>query len=369
MTAWQGNHISRRVCIFITLDVKNAFNSANWQDIIRAIEDKIDGKHDIKRVIDDYLQNRKLLYETNQGTCIAKITAGVPQGSILGPDLWNFNYDELLLLEMPEDTKLEGFADDVAAIIIARNEDQARRKITIPLHRINEWMKAHGLELAKEKTEMVVLTRQRWFPSPFQAKILDQNIMAQNTVRYLGATIDAKLTFFEHIKRAANKADQVITTLARLMPNIAGPRSSKRRVLMSVKESIMLYAAEVWADTLSAAKYRQKLARVQRKGALRIASAYRTILEASIMVIAGVLPIDILAKERKRIYNHQASKENLIRIKKLERNSSMEEWQQRWLDEKTGRWTAKLIKDVQPWKDRDHGEIDYYMTQFLSGHG
>ena len=42
---------------------------------------------------------------------------------------------------------------------------------------------------------------------------------------------------------------------------------------------------------------------VQRKGALGIASSYRTVSGPAVLVIANVLPIDLLAFERKRTYD------------------------------------------------------------------
>lgn len=50
------------------------------------------------------------------------ITCGVPQGSVIGPTLWNVLYDELLTLPMPQGVELEGFADDVAIVATAHNK-------------------------------------------------------------------------------------------------------------------------------------------------------------------------------------------------------------------------------------------------------
>lgn len=62
--------------------------------------------------------------------------------------------------------------------------------------------------------------------------------------------MDEKFTFWMQICRAADKESAVVAMLSRLMPNIACPRSSKRRALMSLDNSIMLYGAEVLADAL-----------------------------------------------------------------------------------------------------------------------
>uniref|UniRef100_A0A224XPA7 Uncharacterized protein n=1 Tax=Panstrongylus lignarius TaxID=156445 RepID=A0A224XPA7_9HEMI len=89
------------------------------------------------------------------------------------------------------------------------------------------------------------------------------------------------------------------------MANVGGPRAGTRRVLMSVAHSILLYGAEVWADALSKEAHRKRLARVQRLGALRIVSAYRTVSESAVLVIAGVIPIALLARERKAIHERR----------------------------------------------------------------
>ena len=76
-----------------------------------------------------------------------------------------------------------------------------------------------------------------------------------------------------------------------MMSNIAGPREDKRRLLVGVANSILLYGAEIWAEVLDLKTNRQGLTSVQRIGELRVAMAYRTVSADAVMVIAGVIPI------------------------------------------------------------------------------
>lgn len=366
--AWKGNHRTRKVVVLITFDVKNAFNTLRWIDIIDSLENRFKVPLYLKRVISDYLNNRKLQFETTEGASLKKITAGVAQGSVLGPDLWNAVYDGVLKLKLPADCKLIGFADDLAATILARTEDEARTKTALISLVVENWLSEHGLQLAAQKTEMVILTRQRAFPEIFETQIASHNIQAARVLKYLGVMIDQKLTFWLQLCKAADKADTLVAMLSRLMPNITGPRSSKRRTLMTVAHSIMLYGAEVWAGALKAEKYRRKLAAVQRKGALRVGCAYRTVSEAAILALTGITPIDLLADERKRIYDAKQSGGS-TGLQEEEKAKTLSAWRERWKDEDKGRWTARFIQDLTPWTKRGHGELSFHLTQLLTGHG
>lgn len=361
------NHFSRRIVLLVTLDVKNAFNSVKWGDLLDALEHQFRIPPYLLRILNEYLKNRTLIYETNEGQRRIAVTAGVAQGSILGPDLWNAFYDSLLRIEMPDETRLVGYADDVAVLVAARDTKQGQLKLNQVMRKINSWMEEHGLTLALQKTEIAILTKKRIQPT-IPMWIGEEVIETKQAVKYLGITIDSKLSFFEHIRKSADKAAAGITALCRLMANTSGPKSSKRRLLMSSTNSVLLYGAEIWAQSLDKEMYRKRLTQVQRRGALRVASAYRTVSDSAILVIAGCIPIHLLAKERKSIFLRKAEA-GRKKARLEERARTIESWQTTWERDTKGRWTAKLIQQVSPWIERRHGEVGYYITQLLSGHG
>ncbi|XP_014218310.1 uncharacterized protein LOC106646708 [Copidosoma floridanum] len=111
---------------------------------------------------------------------------------------------------------------------------------------------------------MVVLTRQRWFGGDFCLSVVGEVICASPVVRYLGGWIDSRLTFGEHIRRAADKATRVSGALSRLMPNVGDPWEAKRRLLASVSNSILLCGAEIWMDALAKKDVQERLTSVLR---------------------------------------------------------------------------------------------------------
>uniref|UniRef100_A0A1B6EBM3 Uncharacterized protein n=1 Tax=Clastoptera arizonana TaxID=38151 RepID=A0A1B6EBM3_9HEMI len=105
----------------------------------------------------------------------------------------------------------------------------------------------------------------------------------------------------------SRKAAAVQGVLSRIMPNIGGPRQIRRRLLATVVTSVLLYDALVWAESLELITYRKTMSSVQRLSAIRVTSAYRTVSEEAVNVVASCVPIDILAGEQQR--QHRRKKE------------------------------------------------------------
>ena len=62
---------------------------------------------------------------------------GAAQGKILSPDLWNITYDDGI--KIPDSAHLIEYVDDVAAIIVARYVEEAKRKINQVIIRTKPW--------------------------------------------------------------------------------------------------------------------------------------------------------------------------------------------------------------------------------------
>ena len=199
-------------------------------------------------------------------------------------------------------------------------------------------------------------------------RIVDVTIETKKVVKYLGLLLDNKLSFYEHIRQASEKASKVAATLSWLMANVGGPKPSSRKLLMSVVHSILLYGAEVWAEVLEVEFHQTKPEAVQQHCALRIACSYRTVSKEAVLVIAGVMPLRLMAKQRKLAYDKE-DRMAKVNAAKEARDVVLDVWQHDWNCAEKGRWTRRLIGQIRPWTKRKYGEVNYYITQVHTGHG
>ena len=106
------------------------------------------------------------------------------------------------------------------------------------------WMKSVGLELDNHKTKAVLCTSRKKVET-ITLDVGQCTITSQPNVRYLGMMLDTRL----------NKAARVANALARPMPNIGGPRQTRRKLLASVVTSILTYGIAIWAEAVKIEKY------------------------------------------------------------------------------------------------------------------
>lgn len=352
-----------RYCAVVTVDVKNAFNSASWEAIAASL-------HGMKvpdylcRILRSYFENRILIYNTGEGHERVTISAGVPQGSILGPTLWNSMYNGVLTLKLPTGVQIVGFADDITLLVIGPSLELVEILAEEAVELLEKWMTEKKLTIARQKTELLLISNCKKAQRA-QVTFGECTITSRRELKYLGVKIDDRLSFNSHVDYACEKTAKTINALSKIMSNSSGISSGRRRLLACVATSILRYASPAWVKALDTNRNRRRLNSTFRLMAMRVVSAYRTISTEAACVIAGMIPIGLVLEEDNECYVGRSARG----IRKRARAETLRKWQQEWDTVINGRWTHRLIPNLSTWLSRTHGEVNFHTTQFLSGHG
>lgn len=79
----------------IFLDISNAFNNLWWPAIIEASK-KMKCSRPLVSILQNYLKKRTVVFRTEGGSIERDVNKGCPQGSLLGPLLWNLVFHDLM---------------------------------------------------------------------------------------------------------------------------------------------------------------------------------------------------------------------------------------------------------------------------------
>ena len=177
----------------------------------------------------------------------------------------------------------------------------------------------------------------RYFSYP-RIVLGEHEVVWSRSIKYRRVHLDRRLSFSEHLQIAINKAIQCGADLARLMPNIGGPKKAKRRLVASVVHSKWLfYVARVWTSALDNHAIQKILSSAQRCSAMRIISAYRTVSKNAALILASVPPIDLLVAGRQEAFllrkEHTClnNEQEIARVMEAIRKDARRKLVKRWL--------------------------------------
>ncbi|RLU18098.1 hypothetical protein DMN91_010341 [Ooceraea biroi] len=305
-------------------------------------------------------------------------------GSILGPRLWDLVYEYTTNMQLGEDEHMTVYADDTIVLVLAETIREAKFKLSMVLSRVIRRIRQLGLEISVHKSEAIVFppeNRKRW-NKKVHIEIDGARIECSNVgIKYLGVTIDPLWTFNAHFNTVINKANAVAFKLVRIMKNLRGPSDKKRKLYANTIYAILLYGAPIWADELEANKrMKVTMRKLQRKLALRIISAYRTVSYDAAEILAGLPPIDLAAEKMRKVYERKqeivtrggAITERAINaIQKQEEANMIRKWKERLMGgSKSGqRVREATLPCFEQWIERKHGNMTFHMTQMVTGHG
>jgi len=374
-----------REVICVSLDISNAFNSLPWDRIGGALH-----RHGVplylRRVLRGYFRGRSLEFRGDDGAPVTReVRRGVPQGSVLGPHLWNLGYDAVLTRSiLPPGCDIICYADDTLVIATGDGWGQALSRANEALATVVRRIGELGLKVAPHKTEAMYCRGLQGAPiREMEVRVSGVSVPVGPSMKYLGLTLDSKWSFTAHFEKLAPRVEKAANALSRLLPNIGGPSHRVRHLYTNVVTSIAVYAAPVWAAEMRATPYLQTLMRrAFRRVAQRVIRGYRTTSHAAATALAGIPPLELLAAMYANVYrrirelreaypNLPPRAEKEVRLQ--ERRRMYEQWSE-WLATRAANpRTLRVVAAVQPrlaeWAERGRGGISFRTAQVMTGHG
>ena len=141
------------------------------------------------KLVHNYLQNRK--QRTKNGTAYSlweEIFSGVPQGSILGPLLFNIFLCDLFLTI--EGNYFTNYADDTSPYVIGNNAEEVVSELKAITQKLFTWFAQNEVKAKLNKCHLLLSTT-----DAFNFEILETVIRNSNLKKLLGVTFDNKLKY------------------------------------------------------------------------------------------------------------------------------------------------------------------------------
>lgn len=148
---------------------------------------------------------------------------------------------------MPKRATRMVYADDLALVIEGMTEAEISQRTTTAIRGVVNWLRTRGFSVAPDKTEAVALVgRRKICQVSFQ--VLGRNVKSQESISYLGIKMGRNLRVAAQVHFVQCKSAKITNVLNRIMFHVGGPRSSKRRLLVSAVLSVALYAVSAWGS-------------------------------------------------------------------------------------------------------------------------
>ena len=193
-------------------------------------------------LLQSYLSDRKQMVKL--GHCkstFLKIIKGVPQGSILGPLLFNIFLNDIFYFV--KKSNLYNYADDNTLSYSHPDLLETKNVLTSESEYVIEWFGTNQMQANPGKFQTIVLSK-RGCGYCESFTIHDNTVKCEDSVKLLGVTIDYMLNFDLHISDICKKAARQITVLCRLSRYLS--TETKLLIYKSFVRSNFSYCQVVW---------------------------------------------------------------------------------------------------------------------------
>lgn len=229
---------SLAICL---IDIAKAFDSVWHKGLCHKLR-KFGISDNIVKLIQSFLNGRTARVWAN-GTKSShfRIQRGVPQGTILGPILYN-----IFVADQPakKDSILQ-YADDTALISNGQDAPQALLSLQDQLTRMEKYYEKWGIKINGRKTELTILGKGS--NKVLEFTVAGEKIKPQKSFKYLGINFNKLLSPHIALKGRLKLANAALFQLRAIMKSNHASRGVKRLAYQSMIRPVLTYGCPLWA--------------------------------------------------------------------------------------------------------------------------
>ena len=224
----------------VLTDLSKAFDCLN-HDLLLAKLHAYGFSIDALKFLRSYLTDRK--QRTKVGCTFSKwltIKYGVPQGSILGPLLFNIFMNDIFFFI--KDIRIANYADDNTPYTTNDNIDCLRILLESETNSMIEWFKINEMKPNADKCHLLIAN----LSNKISVNIGNEEITNEDCVELLGIKIDKQLNFSKHVSKLCKKGNQKLHALARISKFM--DKEKLKKLLKTFILSQFNYCPLVWMN-------------------------------------------------------------------------------------------------------------------------
>jgi hypothetical protein len=161
-------------------------------------------------IIHNYLKNTAFtVVHRNSESTRRPIQAVVPQGSLLGPVLFNIYINDIQSVENYNNVAVSMYANDMNVTVRSGSVQLAVNKLSDVIKILEPWFEKWRIKITVNKCSTTLFSKRLnhlRYDLPL-LKIFRTSIAWSNEVKYLGVILDRKLTYRSHINKAVSKVN------------------------------------------------------------------------------------------------------------------------------------------------------------------